>query len=69
MKPEFDDIAKMPGPPNEKVCNMCSGFMIGCVHAEAYKNCPKDKYTADASCDAIKTFVDKCGFLYPMKTN
>lgn len=52
--------------PGEKVCNMVSGFMIGCINGQVFKNCPKDKYTADASCDAIKAFADKCGCLSPL---
>lgn len=64
-KAEFDEMSK--APPGEKSCNMISAFLIGCVHGQMYKNCPKDKYTADPACDAIKGFVDKCGFLCPFK--
>lgn len=66
-KVDFDEMAKLPGPPTDKVCNMISGYMIGCVYGQIFKNCPKDKYTADAECDKIKAFVDKCGCLHPIK--
>lgn len=66
-KAEFDEMAKLPATPGEKSCNMISGFLIGCVNGQIYKNCPKDKYTAEPACDAIKSFVDKCGFLCPLK--
>jgi hypothetical protein len=46
---------------------MISGYMMGCVHGQIFKNCPKDKYGADADCDKIKAFVEKCGCLFPMK--
>jgi hypothetical protein len=66
-KSDFEEMSKIPVPAGEKVCNMMSGFMIGCVNGQVFKNCPKDKYGASAACDGIKGFVDKCGFLYPMK--
>lgn len=66
-KVDFDEMAKLPGPPTEKVCNMISGHMIGCVYGQIFKNCPKDKYTADGECDKIKSYVDKCSCLFPMK--
>lgn len=67
-KSDFDEMAKLPVlPAGEKVCSMISGFMIGCVQGQVYKNCPKDKYVADATCDGIKAFVEKCGFLFPIK--
>lgn len=66
MKDEFDKMAKMT-PPGSQVCNMKSGFLIGCAHAGVYKECPSSKYTADAECDKIKTFLDKCMILLPPK--
>ncbi|CRL06748.1 CLUMA_CG019521, isoform A [Clunio marinus] len=66
-KAGFDEMAKQPAAPGEKVCNMASGFLIGCVNAQIFLNCPKDKVAADASCGPIKSFIDKCGFLYPIK--
>lgn len=66
-KSEFDEMTKLPAAPGEKMCNMMSGFLLGCVHAQVFKNCPKDKSGADAECDKIKAFADKCGFLMPMK--
>lgn len=67
MKPDFDEMAKHPPPPGVKACCPLSGFLIGCVHAQAYINCPKDKYGADAACGPIKDFATKCNFLYPGK--
>lgn len=65
MKKDFDDMAKGVAP-GEVACNMISGFMIGCVHGQIYKNCPADKYSKDvADCVTIKSYVDKCGFLQP----
>lgn len=57
-------MAKLAAP-GEKVCHMMSGFMIGCVTGQIFKNCPKDKSGADAECDKIKAFVDKCVVLFP----
>lgn len=65
-KSHFEEMAKS-APAGEKVCSMISPFMIGCVHGQAFKNCPKDKYGADPKCDAIKGFVDKCVLLFPNK--
>lgn len=64
-KPDYDEMAKLPVPAGEKSCNMISGYMIGCVNGQVYKNCPKDKFGADPACNGIKAFVEKCGFLYP----
>lgn len=64
-KAEFDEMSKKPAPPGEKQCNMVSGFMIGCVTGQMMKNCPKDKLVADAECDKLTAFVDKCTFLFP----
>lgn len=58
-------MAKLPATAGEKVCNMISGYMIGCVQGQFFKNCPKDKYKAEPACEGIKAFVEKCGFLYP----
>lgn len=65
-KAEFDEFAKQR-PATEKSCNMISGYLIGCVSGQVFKNCPKDKFGADPACNEIKSFVDKCGFLYPGK--
>lgn len=64
-KADFDEMAKGPVPAGEKVCNMISGYMIGCINGQVYKNCPKDKYGVDPACNGIKAFIEKCGFLYP----
>lgn len=64
-KSEFDELMKLPSPPGIKVCNMISGYMIGCMNGQLYLNCPKDKVGADPACGKIKDFVTKCGFLYP----
>lgn len=64
-KPDFEAMMKSAAA-GEKVCNMISAYMIGCIHAQVFKNCPKDKYTADAQCDAIKAFADKCNCLSPL---
>lgn len=63
LKAEFDEMAKM-NAGNDKACNMISGFLIGCVSGQVFKNCPKDKFGADPACEAIKSFVDKCGMLF-----
>lgn len=65
-KSEFDEMAKQPG--DEKICNMISGYTIACINGQVYKNCPKDKFGADPACNGIKTYVEKCGFLYPLQT-
>jgi len=64
-KADFDEISKMAGPPGEKVCGMMSGFLMGCVHGQVFKNCPKDKFEDNAECNEIKAFVEKCTFLFP----
>jgi hypothetical protein len=62
-------MAKASAKEGEKICNMFSAFMIGCVNGQIYKNCPKDIYEADAACDGIKSYIDKCGILYPKMLN
>lgn len=71
-KADFDEMAKPPQPAGEKVCNLISGYMIGCISGQVFKNCPKDKYDVDPACNGIKAYVEKCGFLYhlfPTKAN
>lgn len=65
---DFKIQAALPAGPGEKICNPMSGFMMGCVTGQVYKNCPADKYTAGKECDAIKAHVDKCGMLMLPKT-
>lgn len=60
---DFKTVAAMPAGPGEKICHPMSGFMMGCVTGQVYKNCPADKYTVNKECDEIKAHVDKCGML------
>lgn len=65
---DFKIQAALPAGPGEKICHPMSGFMMGCIIGQVYKNCPADKYTAGKECDAIKAHVDKCGMLMLPKT-
>ncbi|CAO1368761.1 unnamed protein product [Diamesa serratosioi] len=48
--------AAMVVPAGDLVCHPISGFLIGCVTGQIYKNCPANKYKAGEECDKIKTF-------------
>lgn len=56
-----------PSPNGAKMCNPVSGFLLGCVNGQIFKNCPADKFTANDDCNKIKEFVNKCGCLFPKK--
>ena len=61
---EMKLTATMASPSSEQICHPISGFLIGCVTGQIYKNCPTNKYKAGEECDKIKTFVDDCGLLF-----
>lgn len=52
-----------PSASGEKVCNRLSGWFIGCIAGQLFKNCPTEKFAAGPECDKIKAYVDKCGGL------
>lgn len=64
----FDEGAKLPPiPPANQTCNMMSGFMVGCVHAQVLLQCPN--YAQKPECATLKEFATDCGMVMPKKKN
>ncbi|XP_058832545.1 uncharacterized protein LOC131690642 [Topomyia yanbarensis] len=60
---------------SEKICSPAAGFIVECVHAAVYRNCPAKIFkSSDSECNAIKTHLSQCPFFTifpnkPTKTN